>query len=50
MNSAKETKKKISDYQIEDIKDLFIEVLKKISSKILLVIFDNDIFREFISE
>ena len=42
MNSAKETKKKISDYQIEDIKDLFIEVLKKISSKIILIEIGNN--------
>ena len=42
MNSAKETKKKISDYQIEDIKNLFLEVLKKISSKIILLEIGNN--------
>ncbi len=42
MNSAKETKKKISDYQIKDIKDLFLEVLKKISSKIILIEIGNN--------
>ena len=37
MNSAKTPKKKISEYQIEDIKELFVEFLKKISSKIILL-------------
>ena len=33
MNSAKTTKKKLSEYQVEDLKEIFLEVLKKISSK-----------------
>jgi len=41
MNSAQITKKKISEYQIEDIKEIFIEVLKKISSKIILLEIGN---------
>ena len=33
MNSAKTTtKKKISEYQIEDIKEIFLNIFKKISS------------------
>ena len=43
MNSAKTTtKKKISEYQIEDIKELFVEVFKKISSKVVLLEIGND--------
>ena len=42
MNSAKTTKKKISEYQIEDLKQLFLEVRKKISSKIILLEIGND--------
>ena len=42
MNSAKTTKKKISEYKIEDIKELFFEALKKISSKIILLEIGND--------
>ena len=42
MNSAKTTKKKISEYQIEDIKEFFLEVFKKISSKIILLEIGND--------
>ena len=42
MNSAKTTKKKISEYQIEDIKEIFSEVLKKISSKVILLEVGND--------
>ena len=42
MNSAKESKKKISEYQIEDIKDLFVDFLKKISSKIILIEIGNN--------
>ena len=30
MNSAQTTKKKISEYQIEDIKEIFLNLLKKI--------------------
>ena len=41
MNSAKTNKKKLSEYQIEDIKELFVEVLKKISSKIILLEIGN---------
>ena len=42
MNSAKTTKKKISEYQIEDLKDIFSDVLKKISSKIILLEIGNN--------
>ena len=42
MNSAKTTKKKISDYKVEDIKEFFSEVTKKISSKIILLEIGND--------
>ena len=42
MNSAEQKKKKISEYQIEDIKELFSEALKKISSKIILLEIGND--------
>ena len=38
-----ETKnKKISEYQLEDIKEFFVEVFKKISSKIILIEIGND--------
>ena len=37
MNSSKKTKKKISEYKIEDIREFFSETLKKISSKIILL-------------
>ena len=42
MNSAKTTKKKLSEYQVEDLKEIFLEVLKKISSKIILLEIGND--------
>ena len=42
MNSAKKTKKKISEYQIEDIKEIFLNLLKKICSKIILLEIGND--------
>ena len=42
MNSAKTNKKKLSEYQIEDVKELFIEVFKKISSKVILLEIGND--------
>ena len=42
MNTANIKKKKISEYQIEDIKEIFINVLKKISSKIILLEIGND--------
>ena len=42
MNSAKKTKKKISEYQVEDIKVVFFNLLKKISSKIILLEIGND--------
>ena len=40
MNLAQKNKK-ISEYQIEDIKYFFIELLRKISSKIILIEFGN---------
>ena len=42
MNSATTNQKKISEYKIEDIKELFVEVFKKISSKIILLEIGND--------
>ena len=42
MNSAETNKKKISEYQIEDIKEIIVDVLKKISSKIILLEIGND--------
>ena len=42
MNSEATNKKKISEYQIEDIKEFFVEVFKKISSKIILLEIGND--------
>ena len=42
MNSADKNKKKISEYQIEDIKQIFLDVLKKISSKIILLEIGNN--------
>ena len=42
MNSAQTTKKKISEYQIEDIKEIFLNLLKKISSKIILLEIGNN--------
>ena len=42
MNSAKTTKKKISEYKVEDIKEFFSEALKKISSKIILLEIGNN--------
>ena len=42
MNSATTNKKKISEYQIEDIKELFLEVFRKISSKVILLEIGND--------
>ena len=42
MNSANLKKKKISEYQIEDIKEIFLEILKKISSKIILIELGSD--------
>ena len=42
MNSAKTSQKKISEYKIDDIKELFAEVLKKISSKIILIEVGSD--------
>ena len=42
MNSAKTTKKKISEYQIEDLKEIFSDVLKKISSKVILLEIGNN--------
>ena len=42
MNSSKQTNKKISEYQFEDIKDFFLEFFRKISSKIILLEIGND--------
>ena len=42
MNTANIKKKKISEYQIEDIKEIFTDVLKKISSKIILLEIGNN--------
>ena len=42
MNSTKITKKKFSEYKIEDLKYFFSDVLKKISSKIILIEVGND--------
>ena len=39
---VKTTKKKISEYQIEDIKEIFLNLLKKISSKIILLEIGNN--------
>ena len=42
MNTVNIKKKKISEYQIEDIKEIFTDVLKKISSKIILLEIGNN--------
>ena len=42
MNSANANKKKITEYQIEDIKQLFVELFRKISSKVVLLELGND--------
>ena len=42
MNSTQANKKKISDYQIEDIAKFFNEVFRKISSKIILLEIGNN--------
>ena len=42
MNSAETNKKKLSEYQIEDIKELFVEIFRKISSKVILLEIGND--------
>lgn len=42
MNSSQTPKKKISEYTIEDLKEFFSEIFKKISSKIILLEFGND--------
>jgi type IV pilus assembly protein PilM len=42
MNSAKTTKKKLSEYQVEDLKEIFLDVFKKISSKIILLEIGSD--------
>ena len=36
------TNKKLSEYQIEDIKEFFVEVFRKISSKVILLEIGND--------
>ena len=42
MNSAQTKNKKISEYKIEDISLLFSDILKKISSKIILLEIGTD--------
>ena len=42
MNSAKRNKKKINEYTLEDIKEIFYENLRKISSRIILLEIGND--------
>ena len=42
MNSADTKKKKISEYKIEDIKEIFSEIFRKISSKVILLEIGND--------
>jgi len=42
MNSSKQTKKKFSEYKVKDIKDFFLEIFRKISSKIILIEIGND--------
>ena len=42
MNSAKKNKKKLSEYTFEDIKEIFSENWRKISSKIILLEIGND--------
>ena len=42
MNSVNNTKKKISEYQVEDLKEIFIDIIKKISSKVILLEIGND--------
>ena len=45
MNSVNNTKKKISEYQVEDLKEIFIDIIKKISSKVILLEIGNDFLR-----
>ena len=42
MNSAEKNKKKISEYTFQDIKQFFLDNLKKISSSIILIEIGND--------
>ena len=42
MNSAKRNKKKINEYTLEDIKEIFLENIRNISSKIILLEIGND--------
>ena len=42
MNSANLKKKKISEYQIDDVKKFFSDILKKISSRIILIEIGSD--------
>ena len=44
MTSTPLNKKKLSDYQLEDLKDLFSNLTKKISSKIILIELANNSF------
>ena len=42
MNSTKRNKKKINEYTLEDIKEIFLENIRNISSKIILLEIGND--------
>ena len=42
MNSANINKKKLSEYQVEDLKEIFLDIVKKISSKVILLEIGND--------
>ena len=42
MNSSQGTKKKFSEYELEDIKAIFLELYKKISSKVILIEIGNN--------
>ena len=48
MNSAQTKNKKISEYKIEDISLLFSDLLKKISSKIILLEIGTDFLKSFL--
>ena len=42
MNSENTTKKKLSEYQVEDLKEIFLNIVKKISSKVILLEIGNN--------
>ena len=44
MTSTQLNKKKLSDYKLEDIKDLFNDLTRKISSKVILIELANNSF------